>query len=116
MTIQYRVVRPDGEVRWLEDNTAIARDADGRPMRFDGVASDITERKAHEAQVQAKQPQLDKFAHALDQVPAMVRKLDGEILLWGHGLQALYGWPAEKAIGSISMNSSRLSFRCLCRQ
>jgi diguanylate cyclase (GGDEF)-like protein/PAS domain S-box-containing protein len=51
MTIQYRIVRPDGEVRWLEDNTAIARDADGRPVRFDGVASDITERKAHEAHV-----------------------------------------------------------------
>ena len=102
MTIQYRVVRPDGEVRWLEDNTAIARDADGRPVRFDGVASDITERKAHEAQLQAKQEQLDEFVHALDQVPAMVRKLDGEILLWGHGLQALYGWPAEKAVGSIS--------------
>jgi PAS domain S-box-containing protein len=45
MAIQYRVVRPDGEVRWLEDNTAIARDADGRPVRFDGVASDITERR-----------------------------------------------------------------------
>src|ERR1700732_4320553 len=51
MTIQYRIVRPDGEVRWLENNTAIARDADGRPVRFDGVASDITERKAHEAHV-----------------------------------------------------------------
>ncbi len=51
MTIQYRVVRPDGEVRWLEDNAVIARATDGRPVRFDGVASDITERKWHEAQV-----------------------------------------------------------------
>jgi diguanylate cyclase (GGDEF)-like protein/PAS domain S-box-containing protein len=45
MTIQYRVVRPDGEVRWLEDRAAIVRDADGRLVRFNGVASDITERK-----------------------------------------------------------------------
>jgi PAS domain S-box-containing protein len=102
MTIQYRIVRPDGEVRWLEDNTAIARDADGRPVRFDGVASDITDRKAHEAQLHAKQEQLDEFVHALDQVPAMVRKLDGEILFWGRGLQVLYGWPMEEAVGSIS--------------
>jgi diguanylate cyclase (GGDEF)-like protein len=29
----------------------IARDADGRLVRFDGVANDITERKAHEAQI-----------------------------------------------------------------
>jgi PAS domain S-box-containing protein len=59
LTIQYRVVRPDGEVRWLEDHTAIARDADGRPVRFNGVASDITERKAHEAQLQAKQSRIE---------------------------------------------------------
>jgi PAS domain S-box-containing protein len=51
MTIQYRIVRPDGEVRWLEDTTKIARDADGRLARFDGIASDITERKAREAHV-----------------------------------------------------------------
>lgn len=49
MTIRYRVIRPDGEVRWLEDKTAVARDAEGRPVRFDGVASDITEREAREA-------------------------------------------------------------------
>lgn len=102
MTIQYRVIRPDGEVRWLEDNTAIARGPDGRPARFDGVASDITGRKAREAQSQAKQEQLDKFAHALDLVPAMVRKLDGEILLWGRGLQTLYGWRPEEALGRIA--------------
>jgi len=102
MTIQYRIVRPNGEVRWLEDNTAIARDADGRPVRFDGVATDITERKAHEAQLQAKQEQLDKFARALDLVPVMVRRLDGEILLWGRGIQAVYGWPAEEAVGRIA--------------
>ena len=102
MTIQYRVVRPDGEVRWLEDKTAIARDLEGRPVRFDGVASDITERKAHEAQFQAKQEQLDKFAHALDLVPAMVCKLDGEIMHWGRGLQAMYGWSVEEAVGRFA--------------
>ncbi|HEY8030913.1 MAG TPA: PAS domain S-box protein [Methylocella sp.] len=102
MTIQYRVIRPNGEVRWLEDKTVIARDSEGRPLRFDGIASDITERKAHEAQFQAKQEQLDKFAHALDLVPAMVCKLDGEILHWGRGLQAMYGWSGEEAVGCIA--------------
>ena len=48
VTIQYRIVRPDGEVRWLEDRVAVARSADRRPIRFDGIASDITERRAHE--------------------------------------------------------------------
>jgi PAS domain S-box-containing protein len=32
----------------------------------------------------------------------MVRKLSGEILLWGRGIQAVYGWPVEEAVGRIS--------------
>jgi PAS domain S-box-containing protein len=58
VTIQYRVVRPDGEVRWLEDTAAIVRDAGGRPVRFNGVASDITERKCLAAEVEYRSTML----------------------------------------------------------
>ncbi|MGH8614352.1 MAG: putative bifunctional diguanylate cyclase/phosphodiesterase, partial [Gammaproteobacteria bacterium] len=51
MAIEYRIVRPDGEIRWLEDRVVVASGPEGRPVRFDGVASDITERKRHEAQL-----------------------------------------------------------------
>jgi len=51
MTLQYRIVRPDGEIRWLEDRMAVARNAKGEPERFDGVATDITERMEHETQL-----------------------------------------------------------------
>jgi two-component system sensor kinase FixL len=50
LTIQYRIVRPDGEVRWLDDRVSVARSSEGRPDRIDGVASDITERKRAEAE------------------------------------------------------------------
>ena len=58
--------------------------------------------KTTEAQLKAKSAQLEEFAHALDLAPAMVRTFDGEILFWGRGLQNLYGWSAEEAIGRIS--------------
>jgi len=51
LTLQYRIVRPDGEIRWLEDRMAVARNSKGEPKRFDGVATDITERKEHETQL-----------------------------------------------------------------
>ena len=50
----------------------------------------------------AKQDKLDQLAHVLDRVPAIVRKFDGEILHWGQGLHALYGWTVEEALGRIS--------------
>jgi len=44
--LEYRVVRPDGQVRWLNTNGAVARDpATGRVMRLAGSTGDITEAK-----------------------------------------------------------------------
>jgi diguanylate cyclase (GGDEF)-like protein/PAS domain S-box-containing protein len=51
VTREYRVVRPDGSVRWLEDKARVARDEDGRILRTDGIASDITKRKRYESQI-----------------------------------------------------------------
>jgi len=61
--------------------------------------------KPTKAQRAAKSEQLEEFAHVLDMAPAMVRTLDGKILLWGRGLQALYGWSSEEATGRIARGS-----------
>jgi PAS domain S-box-containing protein len=43
-----------------------------------------------------------EIAHAFALAPAMVRALDGRILLWGGGLESLYGWSAAEAVGQMS--------------
>jgi PAS domain S-box-containing protein len=45
---QYRVVREDGSVRWLESQGKCLRDSDGQPTRVVGVMADITQRKLTE--------------------------------------------------------------------
>ena len=44
----YRVVRPDGAVRWVQDRAFPVRDAEGRVYRIAGIAEDITARKEAE--------------------------------------------------------------------
>ena len=60
--VEYRIVRPDGTVRWLRNRTRIARDSSGNPLRVDGLASDITtgkqaevDRASFERQIQQTQ-------------------------------------------------------------
>jgi PAS domain S-box-containing protein len=48
--LEYRIVRPDGEVRHLEANGQLIRDAAGAPARLVGVCTDVTERRLAEAE------------------------------------------------------------------
>jgi len=42
---EYRVVRPDGSIRWIWDRAFPINDAAGKFFRITGIAEDITERK-----------------------------------------------------------------------
>ncbi|MBA3451786.1 MAG: PAS domain-containing protein, partial [Deltaproteobacteria bacterium] len=43
--LTYRIIRPDGEVRWLESHGKLLVDERGAPDRLIGVVRDITERR-----------------------------------------------------------------------
>jgi PAS domain S-box-containing protein len=47
----YRVIRPDGAIRWISDRSFPVRDADGKIVRIAGIATDETERRTLEAQL-----------------------------------------------------------------
>ena len=48
---EYRIVRPDGSMRWIEARGFPVRDAAGRMVRIASVAEDITERKEAENKI-----------------------------------------------------------------
>jgi PAS domain S-box-containing protein len=48
---EYRIVRPDGQMRWISNRSRAIRDAQGNEERVVGVATDITDRKRQEEQV-----------------------------------------------------------------
>ncbi|MDE1989559.1 MAG: EAL domain-containing protein [Betaproteobacteria bacterium] len=45
---EYRVITPQGAVRWIETRGQPARDASGAVIRIDGMARDVTKRRTHE--------------------------------------------------------------------
>ncbi|HEY6916984.1 MAG TPA: PAS domain-containing protein [Allosphingosinicella sp.] len=45
---EYRLVQPDGAIRWVMAQGRATLDEDGKPVRFPGVTFEITERKAAE--------------------------------------------------------------------
>ncbi len=49
--LEYRILRPDGEVRWLHGQRRFARDASGHVTRIVGITTDITTRKRAEEEI-----------------------------------------------------------------
>ena len=49
--IEFRILRPDGTVRWINDRGYALRDVSGQVSVLSGVSLDITERKKLEAQL-----------------------------------------------------------------
>jgi PAS domain S-box-containing protein len=55
---EFRILRPNGEIRWCVIGAAPTLDGAGRPSRFSGVTYDITERKATETALRESEERL----------------------------------------------------------
>lgn len=51
LEVEYRILRPDGEMRWLSVRSHVTYDKNGMAMRTDGTVNDITRRKQVEGQL-----------------------------------------------------------------
>lgn len=49
--IEYRILWKNGEVRWVRVRSRLVCDADGNPLRVDGITTDITERQRIQEQL-----------------------------------------------------------------
>lgn len=58
--LSYRIRRPDGAVRWVEESGIIARGPDGRPVHFQGIVLDVTERHEAEARLAEYRAELER--------------------------------------------------------
>ncbi|MCE9599880.1 MAG: PAS domain S-box protein [Spirochaetia bacterium] len=87
--VEYRIQRPDGEVRWIQDRAAPVIDAvTGRPYRIAGVALDITDRKRAELELRERDRQFEE-AHVLAQIGSWEFDLETEVTKWSDELYRL---------------------------
>jgi PAS domain S-box-containing protein len=84
---EYRVVWPDGSVRWVRDSARANRRTAGRTLRLYGVFTDVTDRK------QAAEP-LQRLAALVETADDAIigQTLDGVIVAWNRGAERLYGY------------------------
>lgn len=51
LTINYRILQPNGEFRWIKECAQVIYDSGGTPIRIDGIIYNITQQKLKEAKL-----------------------------------------------------------------
>jgi PAS domain S-box-containing protein len=91
---EYRIVRPDGKVVWVLDETRLITDAAGAPAFVQGFLADITQRR----EAEEMRSQLGAVvASSYDAIYGTA--LDDSITSWNSAATRIYGYTANEIIG-----------------
>ncbi|PCM46675.1 hybrid sensor histidine kinase/response regulator [Pseudomonas fluorescens] len=103
---EYRLLKADGELRWVFARGRCYKDHHGRPVRFLGAALDLTERKHTEQALRQSQTELQLIINAMPILISYVDhderfRLNNAAYLDWYGLtpQELYGRTIREVIG-----------------
>jgi diguanylate cyclase len=95
---EYRLVREDGEVRWINIRGRAISDTRGRPLRMIGVLLDVTDRHVAFAAVAESE---NRFRLIADSAPALIWMTDakGRTVFVNRHYQVLFGRSYEEMPG-----------------
>lgn len=93
---EFRILSPDGEVRWIMERGAPVRDPHGEIVRFAGTLRDITRRKQAEEALRESQR---KFQTLVSNMPGAAWRCyddaDWTVEYMSEGSEAVFGYPAK---------------------
>ncbi|UCJ12540.1 MAG: PAS domain S-box protein [Phormidium sp. PBR-2020] len=97
---EYRILRPDGEIRWIRDRAFPILNEQGQPYRIAGIAEDITDLKQAAQENQKLFQQLTAFKLALDESAiAAITDADGVITYANDRFLDISGYRREELLG-----------------
>lgn len=97
---EFRVVRPDGSVRWITARGKVYYSHHSNAERMVGMGVDITERKQMEEELHASEEKLAGIvASAMDAIIAVDE--EQRIVLFNNAAEKMFGCTVDDAIGSV---------------
>jgi PAS domain S-box-containing protein len=104
---EHRVIRPNGEVRYVHQITEMILDDQGRPARESGTMQDISERKVVESALRQSEERFKFVARAVSDV-VWDWDLSANTLWWNDGFLTIFGFAAGEIEPSVESWTNRI--------
>ena len=99
LEIEFRIIRPDGEFRWILERSSSLRDMAGAVLRVLGVAADITERKQMEQELRSARDYSDRLVDTSNAI-VLVLDRDANIVTFNRAAEEITGYTRDEVVGS----------------
>jgi sigma-B regulation protein RsbU (phosphoserine phosphatase) len=106
----YRIMTKDGQVRWVEDQTSVVRDADGNKIFNQGLLVDITSRKLAEEEVRKSE---EKFRRIVETAGEGFILMDEDLTIIdvNEAYCRLLGYSREEILGKTPIDLATEEYR-----
>lgn len=98
-TKEYRIVRPDGQIRWISDRGFAVRDQAGAVVRVVGIAEDTTEQKQAEESLRISEANYRELFNAEPDAIIIADISTKQIIDVNRSALDLYGYSRSEIIG-----------------
>jgi PAS domain S-box-containing protein len=96
---EYRIRRPDGQVRWVISKGQTHCNDDGEPIRMIGVTLDLTERKQAAEALRRSEQRFRSLVERVKDYAIFMLNPEGMVTSWNAGAEKIKGYSTEEIIG-----------------
>ena len=96
---EYRIQRPDGQIRWVMSKGRTLRDEYGEPIRMIGLTLDLSEQKQAAEALRRSEERFRLLVEKVKDYAIFMLNAEGLITSWNTGAEKIKGYSAEEIIG-----------------
>ncbi len=99
LSVEFRVVHPDGSARWLRDQGDVFGDAASGARHMAGACVDVTDQKEAEARVRSSEERLRQILASATDFAIFTLDAARRVTGWSPGAAAVFGYTEGEMIG-----------------
>lgn len=99
LQIEYRIIRPNGKFRWLNNRMRLIKDHTGESTVINGIITEISEHKIAEKALLANENIFQLLVEQIKDYAIYILDNHGCVLSWNIGSERIYGYKSHEIIG-----------------